>query len=147
MKSVSPPDAADAPSYAVAPLRAFGWWRRLAALAIDVIIFAPIVLVLCVGGSFDTETTHRSWSWMYVMAPLVYPLAEIVLTRTPGVWILRGRFRTDDGRRARYAQLVKRGLWKWGPFVVFVPAYILTGVTVGETMTGFIVIPLLVLGL
>ena len=103
--------------------------------------------MLCVGGSFDTESSHRAFSWLYVLASLVYPLAEIALTRTPGVWILGGRLRDRDGRRARYAQMLSRALWKWGPLVLFVPSFLIIGETVGEKLAGFIILPLLVLAL
>ena len=146
-----PPPLSSSPpiplSYDPRPPRAFSDWRRAAALAIDVAIFAPIIAVLCVAGSFDTESSHKSFSWFYVLAPFVYPLAEMIFTRTPGVWILGGRLVTPTGAPASAAQMLKRTLWKWGPFIITVPLLILSAETIGEKPAGFVILPLLVIGM
>ena len=131
-------------SYDSRPLRRFSGWRHTAALAIDAVIFAPIVLMLCVGGSFDTEASHHGFSWLFVVAPLVYPLAEIILTRTPGVWLLGGRLQTPTGVGATLGQMLKRALWKWGPLLICEPLYILIGESMGERVIGIVLALLIV---
>src|SRR5688572_1573349 len=91
-------------------------WRCL-ALLLDLLILGPPIALLCVAGSFASETTHQVPNLAYLLAAgiaVAYAIGEAVRGVTPGLKIIGARIVDEDQGSGVQSTYVRRGCLRWG---------------------------------
>ncbi|HEX3356523.1 MAG TPA: RDD family protein [Tepidisphaeraceae bacterium] len=95
--------------------------RRFSAAILDVALILPVTLVLCAGGSFETESTHENYSILYILAggwPLIYSFLEVLTGATLGMSIVGIKIVDASNKNALRQARLKRWIWKYGALIL-----------------------------